>query len=92
MATQVRFSELAIAGARHLFEDRAQLDTVLKSITLALKFDPTRNAIPFDKLGLERFWLRGFFAGSDIRVLFELGDPIIVWSIGRASTSSPVTE
>jgi hypothetical protein len=77
---------------RHLFDEGSQQISLLKSIALALRFDPTRNAIPFDKLGLERFWLRGFFARTEIRVLFELGNPVVVWSIGRAGPPQSLTK
>ena len=84
--TEVSFSELAVAGARRLFDQEDGEASLLKSIALALRLDPTRNAIRLDRPGIGNFWLRGFFAGFEVRVLFELSDPVVVWSISRTSS------
>lgn len=88
----VRFSEFADAGFRALFTEEWRRVSVVKNIALSLRGDPTRNARPCNALGLERFWVRGFFAGIDVRVLFEIESDITVWSVAHASTLRPTTE
>jgi len=82
---EVRFSELAIAGLGQLFEEESRRISIQKHIALSLRIDATLNAIRFEATGLSDFWLRPFFAGFDVRVLFEVKTEVTVWSISRAS-------
>ena len=88
----IKFSELALAGAQRLFADPERRQSVLQAIALALRFDPTRNATRLGQLTKSNFWIRGFFASADVRVLFELDRDITVWSLSISNAASGVTE
>jgi hypothetical protein len=84
-AKRVRLAELAAAGIEQLFREEWRRVSLIQSVTLALGNDPTRNAQPCPGIQAQNFWLRGFFAGVEIRVLFELTDEITVWSVTLAA-------
>lgn len=83
---EVRFSDLASAGLRNLFTEDWRRISVEKQLALMLRSDPTRNAAPLQAPGLHGFWVRTFFAGAEIRVLFELRNDVTVWSVARAAS------
>lgn len=42
------------------------------------------NAVALEKFRFRSFWIRPFFAGIEIRVLFEWDIDIIIWSVTSA--------
>jgi hypothetical protein len=84
---KIRFAEIALAGVEQLYNEEWRRASLIQSITLVLTTDPTRNIQPCPGIQAQNFWLRGFFAGIEIRVLFELTDEITVWSVTRAAKS-----
>ena len=85
MARDVEFSELAVAGVRRLYSEDWRRTSLMQSIGWALKTDPTKNARPCLQIESGDFLLRGFYAGFEVRVLFEMGDIIMVWSVTRTA-------
>jgi hypothetical protein len=90
MLRHVQFSDLAVAGVRRLFSEDWRQSSLMQSISWALSTDAMRNATRYDEIGNGNLFLRGFFAGFELRVLFEIADVITVWNIseGRESDSS----
>jgi hypothetical protein len=89
---EVRFSELANAGLRNLFTESWRRVSVEKQLALMLRSEPTRNAVPLRSPELDGFWVRPFFAGLEIRVLFELEAEVTVWSVARATSDRAPTK
>jgi hypothetical protein len=85
MAKKVRFEELAVAGMRRLFSEETLVTSATHGMALALAFDPAKNAHPCAVIPNGNFFLRGFFAGFELRVMFEVGEDITVWSVTRAT-------
>jgi hypothetical protein len=85
MAKVVRFSELAVAGVRRLYSEDWRRTSLMQSIAWALRIDPTKNSRSCLHSESGDFLLRGFFAGFEVRVLFEMGDAITVWSITQTA-------
>lgn len=85
MASRVRFEELAVAGVKQLFPEAAIQAGAVQAIALALSSDPTKNALSCTGIPDVDFWVRGFFSGFEIRVLFEVSDEITVWSVTRTA-------
>jgi hypothetical protein len=83
MAKKVTFEELAIAGARRLFPREELQASLQNSLAFALSVDAMKNARPCASISARDFWVRTFYSGFEIRVLFEVGDDITVWSIAR---------
>ena len=78
MVRIVRFSELAVAGVRRLYPEDWRRTSLMQSITWALRTDPTKNSRQCLQIESGDFLLRGFYAGFEVRVLFEMGDAITV--------------
>jgi hypothetical protein len=85
MAKEVRFAELAVAGVRRLYSEEWRRTSLMQSITWALRADPTKNSRPCMSAETGDFFMRGFFSGFEVRVLFESGDVITVWSVTRSA-------
>ena len=79
----VRFSDLAVAGLRNLFQEEWRRIAFMQSIAWALRADPTLNARPCMAVSGD-FFVRVFFAGFEVRVLYEVTDAITVWTVTPA--------
>ena len=88
MARTVRFAELAFAGVRRLYSEEWRRTSLMQSIAWALRTDPTKNARRCLEIETGDFLLRGFFAGFEVRVLFEVDDAITVWSVTRTAETT----
>jgi hypothetical protein len=75
------------------FLDQGRRDAVRSGIALSLSIAPERNARRCHAPQLVGFWVRGFFAGIEIRVLFEWQrDAVLVWNVARAGMARDFTE
>lgn len=79
---QLRFSEVALAGMRHLVPDESRRQSLILAIRFYLERDGyfrSRKCPAFPEKSLLIFGLSSF------RILYEDTDPIFVWSVLRAS-------
>lgn len=81
---EIKFSDLAVVGLRHLFPEEWRRISVQQHLALSLRNDPAMNAVALEKFRFRSFWIRPFFAGIEIRVLFEWDIDIIIWSVTSA--------
>ena len=85
---EVSFSEIATAGLRQLFPDKAKRAGVDAAIIWKLTRDPGFQSRPVRIFVGRDMWVGRLFAGIHFRVLYEEGKPLTIWSIAPTTPDS----
>lgn len=77
----VEFSEVAEAGIKRISEDESKQVTLKESLKWYLRRDAEYRAVPCPAFEDKQLFLYPF---SQWRVLFEVSDMVIIWSVRPA--------